>query len=47
MITKLVRFPNTDFFQEILMDISKFKPQNEFQDEIFGWYGNILISIKK
>lgn len=47
MITKLVRFPNTDFFQEILMDISKFKPQYEFQDEIFGWYGNILISIKK
>jgi len=47
MITKLVRLPNTDFFQEILLDISKFKPQNEFQDEIFGWYGNILISIKK
>lgn len=47
MITKLVRFPNTDFFEEFLIDISKFKPQNEFQDEIFGWYDGTYISIKK
>lgn len=42
-----VRFPNESSFKEVLIDMSKFKANNEFKDEIFGWYGDIYISIKK
>lgn len=42
-----VRFPNESYFEEILIDMSKFKPEKEFSDEIFGWYNNLYISIKK
>jgi hypothetical protein len=27
--------------------MSDFKPNTEFEDEVFGWYGDIYISIKK
>jgi hypothetical protein len=48
MVTKTkARFPNTDYFEDIIIDISKFKPVNEFKDEIFGWYEGIYISILK
>jgi hypothetical protein len=43
----LVRFPNESFFEEKYIDMNKFKPNKEFNDEIFGWYGDIYISIKK
>lgn len=42
-----VRFPNEYFFEEILIDLSHFKPSKEFSDEIFGWYKGLYISIKK
>ena len=42
-----VRFPNESFFNEVFINMDKFKPKNEFKDEIFGWYGDIYISIKK
>lgn len=48
MITKIkVRFPNTDYWEDLNIDISKFKPVNEFSDQIFGWYEGIYISILK
>lgn len=43
----LVRFPNESEFQELMIDLDKFKPTKEFKDEIFGWYGDIYISLKK
>ena len=43
----LVRFPNESFFEEIFIDMNKFNPEKEFNDEIFGWYGDLYISIKK
>jgi hypothetical protein len=42
-----VRFPNESFFEEIEINMSEFKPTTEFDDEVFGWYGDIYISIKK
>ena len=29
------------------MDLNDFKPVNEFNDEVFGWFGDIYISMKK
>jgi hypothetical protein len=43
----LVRFPNESFFEEMLIDMGKFKLEKEFDDKMFGWYGEIYISIKK
>ena len=42
-----VRLPNESFFEEMFIDMSKFKPNKEFKDEIFGWYDGLYISIKK
>jgi hypothetical protein len=42
-----VRFPNECYFEEIEMDLNDFKPVNEFDDEVFGWFGGIYISMKK
>jgi hypothetical protein len=42
-----VRFPNECYFEEIEMDLNDFKPVNEFDDEVFGWFRDIYISIKK
>jgi hypothetical protein len=43
----LVRFPNESFFEEMLIDMDKFKLEKEFDDEMFGWYNGLFISIKK
>lgn len=43
----MVRFPNESYFIEIDLDMSQFKPEKEFDDQIFGWYGDIYISVKK
>ena len=43
----LVRFPNESFFEEVSIDMNKFKLEKEFVDEMFGWYGGLYISIKK
>ena len=42
-----IRFPNESFFEEILINLDEFQPVNEFDEEIFGWYKNTYISIKK
>lgn len=42
-----VRLPNESFFEEIFIDMNLFKPVKEFKDEIFGWYNDLYISIKK
>ena len=43
----LVRFPNESFFEEVSIDINKFKLEKEFDDEMFGWYYGVYICIKK
>ena len=42
-----VRFPNESYFEEMEINMSEFKPSTDFDDEVFGWYGDIYISIKK
>ena len=43
-----VRFPNESYFEEVInFDWEKFTPTNEFDDEIFGTYAGMTISIKK
>lgn len=42
-----MRFPNESFFVDVEIDMDNFKPQQEFDTEIFGWYGDIYVSIKK
>jgi hypothetical protein len=42
-----VRFPNESYFEEMEINMSDFKPNTEFDDEVFGWYGDVYISIKK
>jgi hypothetical protein len=42
-----VRFPNECFFDDMEINMDDFKPNTEFDDEVFGWYGDIYISIKK
>ena len=42
-----IRFPNESFFEELLINLDEFQPVNEFNEEIFGWYKNTYISIKK
>ena len=42
-----VRFPNESYFEEMEINMNDFKPNTEFEDEVFGWYGDIYVSIKK
>ncbi len=42
-----VRFPNECFFEEISLNLDEFQPVNEFDEEVFGWYNETYISIKK
>jgi len=44
---KLVRFADDDTYREISIDMNQFNPTKEFDDEIFGWYGNLYVAIKK
>lgn len=43
----MVRFPNESFFFEMEINMDKFKPKSEFDDQVFGWYDDIYISLKK
>jgi hypothetical protein len=47
LVKVFVRFPNESFYEKLIIDINKFKISNEFEQEVFGWYENIYISIKK
>ncbi len=42
-----MRFPNESFFIEIEINMDDFAPEQEFADEIFGWYGELYVSILK
>ena len=42
-----MRFPNESCFDEITIDINEFKPEKEFDTEVFGWYKNTYVSISK
>lgn len=44
---KEVRFADSHSYEPQMIDMSRFKVSSEFSDEIFGWYDNILIAIKK
>lgn len=40
-------FPNSEGFEEGILDMTKFQPVNEFSDQVFGWYEGIYIPILK
>jgi hypothetical protein len=42
-----IRFTNECFFEEISLNLDEFQPVNEFEEEVFGWYNETYISIKK
>ena len=42
-----MRFPNESCFDDVTIDINEFKPENEFDTEVFGWYKNTYVSISK
>jgi hypothetical protein len=46
-VKKMVRLPNECYFEELDINMDEFKPNTEFKDEVFGWYGDMYISIKK
>lgn len=47
LVKKLVRLPNESLYDEIYLDMSQFRPANEYADETFGWYRANYIAIKK
>lgn len=48
VMTKVkMRFPNESYFEDVIINMNDFKPENEFQDEVFGWYKNTYVSISK
>lgn len=40
-------FPNSEGFEEEILNTTKFQAVNEFSDQVFGWYMGIYISILK
>lgn len=42
-----IRFACSDFWEDVSIDLSKFKAEKEFTDQIFGWYEGEYISILK
>jgi hypothetical protein len=46
MEKKLVRFPNESEFIEMEINMDEFDNDKTFEQEMFGWYKGIYISIK-
>jgi hypothetical protein len=44
---KLVRFADDDTYQKLSVNMNEFRLNKEFDDEMFGWYGNLYVAIKK
>ena len=42
-----MRFPNESYFEDVTIDMNEFKPEQEFNDETFGWWKNTYVSISK
>lgn len=47
LVKKKVRLPNESFYDEVYIDMSLFRPENDYIDETFGWYRANYIAIKK
>jgi len=47
IMTKMVRFPNCNYANAIEIDMREFKPDKEYDHEIFGYYKDMYISIEK
>ena len=47
LVKKKVRLPNESFYDEVYIDMSLFRPENDYTDETFGWYRANYIAIKK
>jgi hypothetical protein len=43
----LIKFPNESDYIEVEIDMANFSPDKEHDDEVFGWYKDTYISIKK
>jgi len=44
---KLVRFAEDDTYHQVDIDMNEFEVSKEFDDEVFGWWGNTYVAIKK
>ena len=44
---QMVRFPNESTPIEIELDINDFQPEKDFEDEVFGYWRGVYISVKK
>ena len=42
-----IRFSNESIYDEISINLNDFKVDKEFDDEIYGWYQNTYVSLKK
>ena len=42
-----MRLPNESCFDDFTINMNEFKPEKEFRDEVFGWYRDTYISLKK
>ena len=47
LVIKKVKFPNESFHEEMEVDMTEFKPDKEFNTQIFGWYLGHYVSIEK
>lgn len=47
LINAKVRFSFSDYWEDFLIDMSEFRPNKEFSDQVFGWYKGEYISILK
>ena len=43
----LMKFPNESDYIEVEVDMTNFNPDKEYDNEVFGWYKDIYVSIKK
>lgn len=42
-----MRFPNESFFVEMTINMGDFTPEKTFENEVFGWYKGVYVSIKR
>ena len=42
-----MRFPNESEYLKITINIGDFEPKKWFKTEVFGWYKDVYVSIKR
>jgi hypothetical protein len=47
MIKVQLRFPNDACYESVKVDMGRFKLHRVFDDEIFGFIGDVYVGIKK